>query len=156
MIQSIFITNDNRLVTISEHGTEEGFFRRCPFIECGHYHWDLLDICPTTKKSIADELRRQKEITERKERAWDARMVYYKKHLNGWKNNWRIMAAAFFLLAIMFAEKARIIIFNNLLPVVFITLLVWFVWECWRRSRHEKQAEKIYERILDGEEVTVD
>ncbi len=157
-IQTIDI-GDEFIEIIYENG-ERNELTRCPFPECTRYHIMDLAICPTTGKSITEEVSCQAEEKNRTARAFRAMARYKENHLEGWKNKWRgwlglwgIFVIGFFSLENNPVDPSKISV--NLFTLIFaITwMLFWVIKQSRRNNRMKKQAGAIYSRILADKSI---
>lgn len=152
MLESLsFDRGAGSIVMVFEGGrTEE--LRRCPFPGCSLYHSTLLvKNCPTTGKSIAGEIERQKEQREKESRAHRAKVAYENERLAGLKNQWRNLMLWFGIVVI-----GIIYAFQSVIPgwTMLGLGIAWYIVWSGSASRYErkirKQAHEIGRQVMEG------
>lgn len=133
--------------------------KRC--VCCDKYHLITLEICPETNISIMEEEKQQTELKIRQTKAKKLRTTYEEKHLTCWKNEWQLYMAIFGVVVTIFMALFFIPKENNLWHVLFTAIFsaVWFLFWFFRFAERFKkikiQANEIFQRTLNGEEVVV-
>lgn len=167
-IQSIAVSEDKHcsfkyIVTALYENGEKKEFVKCPFFfKCNLYHSTDIENCPATGKSIAEEVRRQEKEARREEKkeiesiADDARWDYLRKHLYGWRHEWRawmLVLSGFSMYLIFYGERYP-------LWIVLLSGTVFLLWAIfWMRQlkKHRelviKNAGALWRHIVDAKKT---
>jgi len=155
-------------------GREREILKQC--LCCGQYHPIYIGVCPVSGKMIAAEARRQAEEEERvrkiqslKAKAKTAKEKYLSDHSRGLRNTWNFMiamAAPAFLLCYGIVVIIFFVVSGNhflsAMPPHYagiggLILVIWIFFWLWRNNKYEtsvhKQADALYQRVLEGDEA---
>ncbi len=149
-IRSIGLNVDGRMVLRYEGGGREEFIK-CPFFACKFFHAEGIEICDTTGKSIADEIRRQTENKKRELRAIQAKTEYrkcrkaFRYQWRGWLGIWGAIVIGA-LLVLMSDETTA----ETAIGISLLWAAVWIIWQSVINSRIEDKACEIRAEILKG------
>lgn len=154
MLESLCLDRGEGSIVMVFEGGRTQELQRCPFPECHLYHSTfLVKTCPTTGKSIIEEIGRQKEQEEREARASRAEAEYRDKHIKGFRCQWRgwlgVWGAIALFAALMFFAPETM----SASTIVLLTIswaASWILWQSVINDRIEEEAKEVGASVLKG------